>query len=211
MRSVTRIALLIVSLALVVVPPATAQSKWNLSIPIVMGLAEDGYLFTVAAPTFTGCNEAVVLNSMAGTPGLDLWSVIFLEDPEDPTATLHWVDTPLGAANITRQADVWIRVFPLVEGDLAEFLAHPCSFYDTHDYVAEGLGRMNYHSVDDTLAGPGVNTWGFTLQGKLMDTGYCLAGKSPELFWNQKWVTKSQTDYSETRSTASKGPTLKCR
>jgi hypothetical protein len=49
------------------------------------------------------------------------------------------------------------------------------------------------------------------MQGLLNDHGYCPAGRSPRLYWLQKWVGFSQTDVTAAKSTASKGPTLTCK
>jgi hypothetical protein len=120
------------------------------------------------------------------------------------------VSTP-HALNILQENDAWIRVFPVGAGDVEAFLEAPCLFYGTRPYMAEGLGRMNYHSADDSLTGPGVNSWGWTIQGDLNDNGYCFGGKSPRLFWLQRWVSFSQTDIAAAKSTSSKGPTLTCK
>jgi len=144
-------------------------------------------------------------------PNLDLWSVVAIDDVETETTKIHWVVTPFGAQNITFEMNALVRVFPLDAGDLCWFQSNPCEFYRTHAYIAEGPARLNYHSADDALTGHGANSWGFTLQGTLMDRGGCPAGTNPQLFWNQKWVTKSLTDYTDAKSTASKGPTLVCR
>ena len=206
-RIVVLVALLVALMAL----PATAQSRWDFDAPIVMGLAEGGFLFTIAPPTFMGCSDGFTAVELPGLPHLDLWSGFLVNDPGAPVLNMRWVFTPLGTLNIKWQSDVWIRVFPLAEGDLDDYLANPCGFYGSHAYVAEGPGRMNYTSADDSLSGPGVNSWGWTIHGDLNNNGYCPAGQDPRLFWLQKWVVRSQTDIFTAKSTASKGPALTCK
>ena len=211
MRSVLRITALVACIGFVAVPPAAAQSQWNAQIPGFAGLAEGGFLFTIAPSTFQGCSAGSVIAYLEGMPNLDLWSVVSVADEGAPSLSLHWVVTPKGAQNISWQADAWIRVFPLEPGDLEVYLADPCAFYGTHEFVAEGLGRWEYFSADDSLIGPGVNSWGFNLHANLVNNGYCQPGEDPKLAWIQKWVTKSRTDYTDAKSTALKGPTLICR
>ena len=211
MKNASRIIVLVACIGLVAVLPAAAQSKWDTQFPAFAGLAEGGFLYTIAPPTFEGCSAGGVLVSLPGMPNLGLWSIVLVEDEDAPLITLQWVVTPKGAQNISWQTDARIRVFPLGPGDLDDYLANPCGFYGTHAFVAEGLGRWHYFSADDSMVGPGVNSWGFTLQASLNNNGYCQPGADPKLTWTQKWVSKSQTDWTDAKSTASKGPTLICR
>jgi hypothetical protein len=211
MNKVGRIAVLFALLVLVSAPPASAQSPWSVEFPTFIGLAEGNVLVTVGAPSFAGCDAGSVLVNLPDMPKLKLWSVVVIEDEGAPTTNLHWVVTPLGVQNITWQTGSWIRVFPLAEGDLDDYLQDPCGFYGTREFIAEGVAQFSYHSADDALTGPGVNTWGFTIHGALIDSGYCPGGTTPHFTWIQKWVGKSQTDYTSAKSTASKGPSLVCR
>ena len=211
MKRARRIAGLVAIIGLVAVVPAVTQSQWNMQLPAVVGLVEGGFLFTIAPPTFQGCSAGAVIYALPGMPNLDLWSNLLVADADAPLINVHWVVTPQGAQNIQWQTDAWIRVFPLGAGDLDDYRANPCEFYGTHEFVAEGLGRWDYHSADDGLVGPGVNSWGFTIHANLNNNGYCQPGADPTLTWIQKWVGKSQTDWTDAQSTASRGPTLTCR
>jgi len=191
--------------------PASAQSKWGVEYPLVLGLAEKGLLVTVAAPDFMGCTDAETWVAMTGLPKLALWSVVWVNDTDAPTQSARWVVTPFGTLTILQQADTWLRVFAVTPEDLDAWVASPCTFYATHPYLAEGLGRINYHSADDSVTGPGVNTWGWTITGRLQDNGYCNGGGSPSLFWLNYWVNRSPSDVYAARSTAAKGPTLTCK
>lgn len=210
--TLARIVVLTVVLAALTAVPATAQSAWNYESPMVLAVAQGGFLITVAAPTFSGCASGFTTYTMQGVlPNLELWTWLVNLDLDAPRQRGHLVVTPLGTYNFSWAYDGWIRVFPVSKTDIVAFLVDPCAFYGTHPFVAEGIGRMNYHSADDSLAGPGVNSWGWTIQGDLNDHGYCPAGQAPSLSWVQKWVIRSQTDYSTAKSTAQKGPTLTCR
>jgi len=208
-RVSARIVLLTALLAALAVAPATAQPRWQNDAPIFLGLAQGGFLVTVAPPTFTGCTVGFTIVSGV-VPKLDLWSVVYV--PDGPLFENRLVVTGKGTFNFKWENDVWIRVFPLAEGDLDAYVADPCTFYGSHPYVADGSGRMNYTSADDSLSGPGVNSWGWTLRGDLdSNGGDCPAGTSPRLSWLQRWVIRSETDFSTAKSTASSGPTLTCR
>lgn len=211
MRKTVPVVLLLTWLPLAAAAPASAQSKWNLEFATFIGLAEKGVLVTVAHPAFAGCDTGSVLVTLPGLPNLDLWSVISINDPGSPTTNLHWVVTARDVQNITWQTPAWIRVFPLGPGDLDAYLANPCGFYGSRDYIAEGVGQFSYFSADDALIGPGVNSWGFTIHGALANSGYCRGGTEPYFTWIQKWVGKSDTEYTTAKSTASKGPSLVCR
>lgn len=211
MRAAVCMVTLALGLALLAPAPATAQSRWDLHVATFIGLVEDGHLFTIAPSTFQGCESGTPIVWLEGMSNLELWTVVAIDDAEAETTRIHWVSTPFGAMNITFEMDAWTRVFPLDGGDLDLLQTNPCDFYRNHRFIAEGPTRFNYHSADDALTGPGVNSWGFTLQGTLINSGACPGGTSPQLFWNQKWVVKSLTDYTAARSTASRGPTLVCR
>jgi hypothetical protein len=191
--------------------PSAAESKWETELPVVVGLAKDDLLITVAPPDFTGCTDGVVAIFVPGMPDLDVWSGVFVFDDDAPLWDIHWVYTPFGSQNITWQNDAWVRVFELEDGDIESYLVDPCGFYDSQPILAEGPGRMNFSSADDGLTGPGANSWGFMLRGDLYDYGYCSGGKNPRLFWLQRWVSRSESDFTDAKSTASKGPTLTCK
>lgn len=210
-RTSVQIVVLAVVLAVLTAVPVAAQSQWATETPTVLAVARGGFLITVAPPTFEGCTAGFTWYSMQGMPNLDLWTWLVNQDLDAPLLPFHLVVTPLGTLNFSWAFDGWMRVFPVNKADIATFLEKPCEFYGTHPFVAEGIGHMSYHSADDSLAGPGVNTWGWTIQGDLNDHGYCAAGQVPRLFWVQKWVIRSQTDYLTAKSTASKGPTLTCK
>jgi hypothetical protein len=209
-RLSARIVLLTALLAALAVAPATAQPRWQFDAPIFLGLAEDGLLVTIAPASFAGCTVGYNLVVMQGRPELDLWSVVLV--PDGPLFETRLVVTGKGTLNFKWENDVWIRVFSLADGDLDTYLANPCAFYGSHPYVAEGLGRMNYTSADDSLSGPGVMSWGWVIKGDLdSEDGYCPAGTSPLFSWVQRWVNRSGSDYYAAKSTASRGPTLTCR
>ena len=180
MKRARRIAVLVAIIGLVAVVPAVTQSQWNMELPAVVGLVEGGFLFTIAPPTFQGCSAGAVINALPGMPNLDLWSILVVADADAPLINLHWVVTPQGAQNIRWQTDAWIRVFPLGQGDLDDYQTNPCGFYRTHEFVAEGLGRWDYHSADDGLVGPGVNSWGFTLHAESHQQRVLPARSGPE-------------------------------
>ena len=193
--------------------PATAQSQWDFAWSAALGLAENGFLVVVAPPAFAGCTSGSTWEWFEGElPNVYLYSLFVPDDLDAPTWTLHWVATPPGRYNASWVADAWIRVFKLHDGDLAWFYNDPCGFYSNsiHPYIAEGLGRLNLHSPDDLLEGPGANSWGWVLQGDLDDHGYCPSEKNPRLFWLQDWVTQSN-DLATAQTKASKGPTLTCK
>jgi hypothetical protein len=192
-------------------PPAAAQSRWNVTWPAVLGMAEKGLLVTAAPPTFTGCTLGSTAEWLEGMlPNVYLFSFFLVDDPEAPTWSVRWLPTPPGAYNFSWISDARIRVFRLQQGDLEWYQLNPCNFYDNHEYLADGLGRLNMHSPDDLLEGPGANSWGWVLQGHLQDGGYCPAGMNPRLFWLQEWVNRS-TDYSGFNTKAVMGPTLTCK
>jgi hypothetical protein len=203
--------LLVACLTVAIALPAAAQSKWEYDAPIVLGLAKEGLLVTVAPPSFAGCNEGFVAVYLPMVPELDAWSGFIVLDEGAPLWNMRWVFTPVGSLNIKWQNDAWIRVFELEDGDFESYLLDPCGFYSSQPFIAEGPGRMNYTSADDGLNGPGVNSWGWMLRGDLYDYGYCTGGESPRLGWLQRWVVKSDTDITEAKVTASKGPTLTCK
>ncbi len=128
----------------------------------------------------------------------------------------HWVSTPSGRENLMMLSDVWIRVFALNPGDLdcpgGPYCSDPCTFYSgaSSTLIAEGPGRMNTYSPDDFLTGPGTNSWGWVLTGKLDNWGACPAGQHPRLFWLKNWITHSE-DISTAKTTAQMGPTLTCK
>lgn len=208
--SMRAVALTAVLAALVVVP-SHAQSRWENDAPVVIGLVDKDLLFTIAPPTFSGCNEGLTAVWLEGMPKLGLWSGFLSLDPGAPLWNMHWVTTPFGALNITWNNDAWIRVFRVQGDDLAWYQARPCEFYGAHPYVAQGPGFMNFHSADDGLNGPGANSWGYTLRGTLDGDGYCPGGGPVRLTWLQRWVSLSQTDFTVAKSTSSRGPTLACR
>jgi hypothetical protein len=205
-RTVALTALLVALTAL----PTAAQSPWDNEAPIVLAVAQGGFLITVAPPTFKGCTTGFTWYALQGMPNLELWTWLVNLDLGAPLFPYHMVENPLGTLNFSWAFDGWMRVFPVSKADIATFLAQPCEFYGTRPFVAEGIARMTYHSADDALTGPGVNSWGWTIQGDLDDHGYCSSG-SPRLFWLQKYVVRSQTDILTAKSTASKGPTLTCK
>jgi hypothetical protein len=54
------------------------------------------------------------------------------------------------------------------------------------------------------------NSWGWVITGDLDGNGgYCPAG--PRFSWLQRYVIRSESDYSTAKSTASRGPTLTCK
>ncbi len=208
------VLVLMVLLASLTAVPAAAQSKWVIG-PVCgfIVLAKDEVLVTAAPPEFTGCTssttwEAEWLQDML--PDIDVLALFIDDDPLAATWTLRFVFTPSGRGNSSWVSDTWIRVFRLEEGDLETFRADPCAFYDSGRHIAEGLGRWNMHSPDDSLSGPGTNPWGWVLEGKLNNNGYCPAGESPRLFWLQNWVTQSN-DILTAQTTAQQGPNLICK
>jgi len=52
MKNASRIIVLVACIGLVAVLPAAAQSKWDTQFPAFAGLAEGGFLYTIAPPTF---------------------------------------------------------------------------------------------------------------------------------------------------------------
>ena len=210
-KRLARSVVVVGSLALATVLPATAQSRWDTEGPIFFGFAQGGFLITLAPPTFDGCTQGFAGVAQTDLPNLELFSWSVVLDPGAPLFPLRIVVNPLGTYNFTWTNDVWIRVFPASRVDLGAFIADPCGFYGAHPFVAEGVGRSNFHSVDDAMTGPGVSAWGWTVLGDLNDHGYCPAGQNPSLSWIAKWVIRSQTDAWTAKSTSSKGPTLTCK
>lgn len=192
--------------------PAYAQSKWNVPIPAVIAMAKDGVLVTVAPASFSGCQqgEALLESTLTVLPGLDLWSPVLVLDEGAPVWNMSWVNPGSGALNVKFHAEAWIRLLPYAgEQDLAEFLADPCAYY-ARTPLAEGLGRMSYTSADDSLAGPGANSWGINLLGPALSTTHCPSG-TVRLSWTQRWVIRSATDFSAARLTAEAGPVFTCQ
>ena len=160
--------------------PATAQSQWDFAWSAALGLAENGFLVVVAPPAFTGCTSGSTLEWLEGElPNVYVYSLFVPDDLDAPTWTLHWVATPPGRYNASWVADAWIRVFELQDGDLEWFYSDPCGFYSNsiHPYIAGGLGRLNLHSPDDLLEGPGANSWGWYCKETSMTMGTARPGR----------------------------------
>jgi hypothetical protein len=207
---------LMVLLASLTALPAAAQSKskWVIGpVCAILALAKDDLLVIVAPPEFTGCNSSTTSEGEwleNQWPDVNLFAFWVDVDPTAATWTARFMFTPSGRGNSSWVSDSWIRVFRLEEGDLETLRADPCAFYNSGKHIAEGPGRWNMHSPDDSLSGPGTNPWGWVLEGNLDDNGYCPAGESPRLFWLQNWVTQSN-DYLTAETTAQQGPTLTCK
>lgn len=151
-RTVALTALLVALTAL----PTAAQSQWENEAPIVLAVAQGGFLITVAPPTFKGCTTGFTWYAIQGMPNLELWTWLVNLDLDAPLFPFHLVVNPLGTANFSWAFDGWIRVFPVSKADIASFLAKPCEFYGERLFVAEGIGRMSYHSADDAHS---TTTW----------------------------------------------------
>jgi hypothetical protein len=210
-RGVVRVSIcaMVFSLA---APTATPQSgsPWNVELPGFLALAEDDLLVLLAPLDFGGCVDAAPLLTLE-MPGLELWAPILVFDPGAPALRLHWVTTPNLADNISWHQDLHARVFRGDVNDLiADFLSDPCDFYMFGPLLAEGAVRFNYHSSDDALVGPGVNSWGWSMKSRLENEGACSPDRTPRLEWVLKWVVKSDDNLSAARVTASKGPYLNC-
>jgi hypothetical protein len=211
MRSSRLGVALVACLGVMIAVPAAAQSQWDADAPVVIGLVKNDLLITVAPLEFTGCTSGEMGVYLPGMPELDVWSGFFVYDEGAPLWEMHWVFTPVSSVNITFQNDAWIRVFEFEDGDILSYLLDPCGFYSSRPFIAEGPGRFNFSSADDGLTGPGANSWGYTMKGDLYDYGYCSDGKSPRLLWLQKWVSFSESDFTDAKVTVSKGPTLTCK
>lgn len=216
--------LIVVALALAVVAPGPppAQAGANLGpiqLPGLLGVADKGVMTIMTNPAFAGCASWVPFSlfPLAGQPGMELWSFnLAFEDlageVPTPPITIKLTATKKGAVNGYWHEPLRARVYRQEGMDLvAAFLANPCTFYDEGPLVAEGPVEMLYESADDSLVGPGVNSWGLNVKGTLEDvTGTCASGRV-EYRLLRRWIQYSPgPEYVIDKVTASKGPSLTC-
>lgn len=213
--------LIVVALALAVVapgpPPAQAGANLGLvPIPAFLGVADKGVLAILTNADFSSCAVSQPMFPPIVGPGLDLWSFnLAFEDAAGevgiPPVILKLAITPKGAVNGYWHQTMRARVYTGSETLIADFLASPCTFYNSGPLVAEGFVEMLYESADDGLAGPGVNSWGLNVKGTLEDVaGQCSSG-SVEYRLLRRWILRTTgPEFVFDKVTASKGPSLTC-
>ncbi len=78
--------------------PATAQSRWEYTWPVVLGMAEKGLLVIAAPPAFEGCTLGETWEWYEDTfPNVYLFSYFGVLDDGAPTWSIRWVSVHSGA------------------------------------------------------------------------------------------------------------------